>query len=306
MKKKYLIFALFTILFVHSTQTLAQNWFPMEVGNRWDFIKTTYTHGGNWSTDTVSIEIVSETNFGQDKNYFVFSPFSIFSHKYIRLERDSLYSYNIEDSTECLLLAFNQDIGSFYSGSCHWDSIFYSGRTNWNYFGLSDSQQAHIASWYSYEISKKFGFVSSDYGGAIFEVWYNVSGCIISGVSYGKLLVSVEKFEETVNRYTLFQNYPNPFNPGTNIKFVIPKSSFVNLKVYNVLGKEVATLVNEEKPAASYEVEFEASSLPSGVYFYRLQVYATGHAGSPSASLPAGRQGSGQSFVETKKMILLR
>ena len=290
MKKKYLIIALFTILFIHPIQTLAQNWFPMEVGNRWDFIKTTYTHGGNWSTDTVSIEIVSETNFGQDKNYFVFSPFSIFSHKYIRLERDSLYSYNIEDSTECLLLAFNQDIGSFYSGSCHWDSIFYSNKTNWNYFGLLDSQQVHNASWFSYEISKKFGFVSSDYSGGIFEVWYNVSGCIISGITYGELLVSVETSEVIVNRYILYQNYPNPFNPSTKIKFTVPSvetghAPSLQLIIYDVLGKEIVTLVNEEKPAGSYEVEFNGNNLSSGVYFYQLR---------------AG------SFIQTKKMILMK
>jgi len=83
----------------------------------------------------------------------------------------------------------------------------------------------------------------------------------------------------------LTQNYPNPFNPSTKIKYQIPELSFVTIKVYDVLGKEVTTLINEEKPAGSYEVEFDASRLPSGVYFYRLQ---------------AG------SFIETKKMILLR
>jgi hypothetical protein len=99
--------------------------------------------------------------------------------------------------------------------------------------------------------------------------------------------------------YSLEQNYPNPFNPNTTIKYQIPELSFVTLKVYDVLGSEITTLVNEEKPVGSYEVEFDATTLPSGIYFYRLQVYAPGRAGSPSTS-------SGQSFVETKKMVLLR
>jgi hypothetical protein len=100
------------------------------------------------------------------------------------------------------------------------------------------------------------------------------------------ITVDVEDVQaEVPTDYTLYQNYPNPFNPSTKIKFVIPKSSSVNLKVYNVLGKEAATLVNEKRLAGSYEVEFDASRLPSGVYFYKLQ---------------AG------SFAETKKMVLLR
>ncbi|MDH3269120.1 MAG: T9SS type A sorting domain-containing protein, partial [Ignavibacteria bacterium] len=85
--------------------------------------------------------------------------------------------------------------------------------------------------------------------------------------------------------HSLFQNFPNPFNPATTVKYQIPEFSFVTLKVYDVLGSEIVTLVNNGKPAGSYEVEFNATTLPSGVYFYRLQ--------------------SG-SFVETKKMILLK
>jgi hypothetical protein len=98
--------------------------------------------------------------------------------------------------------------------------------------------------------------------------------------------------------YSLEQNYPNPFNPSTKIRYTIPSvgtslMKFVQMNVYDILGNEVATLVNEEKPAGYYEVEWNASSVSSGVYFYRLT------AGNPSTS-------SGQRFVSTKKMILLR
>ena len=85
--------------------------------------------------------------------------------------------------------------------------------------------------------------------------------------------------------FSLEQNYPNPFNPATSIQYTISSKQNVQLLVYNVLGKEIATLVNEEKPAGNYKVNFDASKLSSGVYFYQLQ---------------AG------SFVETKKMILIR
>ena len=74
-----------------------------------------------------------------------------------------------------------------------------------------------------------------------------------------------------VANFILMQNYPNPFNPITTIKYEIPKSGFVSLMVYDVLGNEIATLINEEKPAGDYEVNFSATSLSTGIYFYRLQ-----------------------------------
>jgi len=83
----------------------------------------------------------------------------------------------------------------------------------------------------------------------------------------------------------LYQNYPNPFNPTTKMSFVISHWSLVSLRVYDVLGREVATLVNEVKPPSTYSVTWDASNLASGVYFYRLQIGA---------------------FMETKKMMLLR
>jgi hypothetical protein len=93
--------------------------------------------------------------------------------------------------------------------------------------------------------------------------------------------------------YVLHQNYPNPFNPTTSIKYGVAVKSHIVIKVFNALGSEVAILVNKEKSAGTYEVEWNASNVPSGVYFYTI------HAGDPSSS-------SGQGFMETKKMLLLK
>lgn len=94
-----------------------------------------------------------------------------------------------------------------------------------------------------------------------------------------------EERTEVPNEFLLTQNYPNPFNPLTTFEYQVPELTFVNIKIYNVLGHELRTLVNEEQNAGSYKINFEAGNLPSGVYFYRIQ---------------AG------DFINTKKMLLLK
>jgi hypothetical protein len=99
------------------------------------------------------------------------------------------------------------------------------------------------------------------------------------------IVTSVKEDNQLPVVFSMEQNYPNPFNPTTTINYQIPDLSFVTLKVYDVLGSEIITLVSEEKLIGSYEVNFNAASLPSGIYLYKLQ---------------AG------SFVVTKKMVLLK
>jgi len=102
---------------------------------------------------------------------------------------------------------------------------------------------------------------------------------------YSYIPTDVIEITGEFNDYSLSNNFPNPFNPATKIRFRIADFGFVSLKVYDVLGNEIATLVNEEKPVGSYEIEFDASHLTSGVYFYQLR---------------AG------SFNQIKKMVLMR
>lgn len=151
---------------------------------------------------------------------------------------------------------------------------------------------------------KRIGFVQGS-GTTTERKYYSfIDDNLSSGVYYYRLKQidydgsfnysnEVEVDVSAVAEFALEQNYPNPFNPTTIIQYSLSDMQFVSLKVYDILGREVATLVNEEKPAGRYEVEFDGSGLTSGVYFYRLS------AGNPSTS-------SGRSFIETRKLILIR
>jgi hypothetical protein len=97
-------------------------------------------------------------------------------------------------------------------------------------------------------------------------------------------IVGVEDEITLLTEFSLEQNYPNPFNPSTTLRYSIPLQSKVIIKVYDILGKEIETLVNEEKAIGTYEVEFNAGKLSSGIYFYQMEA---------------------ENYTQTKKMLLL-
>lgn len=125
------------------------------------------------------------------------------------------------------------------------------------------------------------------------EVWHTLKGCKINGITYGDtLLTGIINISESVpEKFTLCQNYPNPFNPVTKIRFDIPANirlsgnDKVTLKVYDILGKEIATLVNEKLQPGAYEVTWDASGFGSGIYFYKL---------------------TGSGISDTRKMVILK
>jgi hypothetical protein len=122
-------------------------------------------------------------------------------------------------------------------------------------------------------------FITVEFGGTY--VTANPSGTCAGATVTG----GIETETTLPTEFAIYQNYPNPFNPSTKIKYGVPENGNVKLSVYNLVGEEVSVLVDELVEAGFYEVSFNASSLPSGTYFYKLQ---------------AGNN------IETRKMILLR
>ncbi len=117
----------------------------------------------------------------------------------------------------------------------------------------------------------------------------NIDGIKV-GKSWAGLTTSIKVESGIAENFSLSQNYPNPFNPTTNIKFSIPSQGLVTLKVYNTLGKEVSGLVNNTLNAGTYEVNFNASNLSSGIYYYKINFTNI----------------EGKNFSDTKKLMLVK
>ncbi len=157
---------------------------------------------------------------------------------------------------------------------------YFQGGTNWSNTGFITRTEVLAPN----EVNMNYGTTATSYTAAD------------NGLPLGDLNWYPDKKQEWItgveelnsklpNKFIVKQNYPNPFNPTTNIEFSIPLKSKVSLKVFNVLGQEVAQLVNKELAAGNYNVNFDASNLTSGIYFYTL---------------------SSNNFTQTKKMILLQ
>ncbi|MEJ2614765.1 MAG: T9SS type A sorting domain-containing protein, partial [Ignavibacteriaceae bacterium] len=142
-----------------------------------------------------------------------------------------------------------------------------------------------------------FSYVFNNTGNFSYYCIYHVSFGMKGNITVGPA-TSVNSKNSIPGGYSLEQNYPNPFNPSTIIEYSLPKQSYVTLTVYNILGKDIMTLVNKQEDAGNYKVEFNSQHaangkpLTSGLYFYQIE------------ATPVGNQAA--SYIKTKKMILLK
>ncbi|MBA4312736.1 MAG: hypothetical protein C0417_08910 [Chlorobiaceae bacterium] len=144
---------------------------------------------------------------------------------------------------------------------------------------VSTTAQNSKVSWFSFNMGygqvessnlKIKSVVGQQFVGTVMYNDFQVISGFLADTLFGGTLVSVVDGKELPKTFSLDQNYPNPFNPSTKIKFAIPRESHVTLKVYDILGQEVTTLVNEVVQPGYHEISYVGSRLTSGVYFYRL------------------------------------
>jgi hypothetical protein len=254
------------------------------IGNRYAFGGWQHSRNDpNYYPLSYSEEIIADTIIN-GRHYFEFyrpegSPIGSIIRdtsktSYRRADSSAVYQYNIFSASEDTIVDFKDSIGTVYH----------------TYFSQSDISQYTITSkdsvfffgkWYSavginystIYASKLYLVKYEDYN-LLTEKSLFLKGAKIDGVYYGdSTLVSVNpnfSMNPTCVDYVLYQNYPNPFNPTTIISYRIGILGKVSLKIYDLLGRELVTLVNEVKPAGSYSATFNASNLSSDVYFYRL------------------------------------
>ena len=283
-------------------------WFPLAIGNKWVYNQYWYEDWGGGPpvvtfAGTKNMEVTKDTLI-ENKKYFVveneYISFEVFKPRMF-LRVDSLtgfiYQYWQELNEEYLFHNLNAEVG---------DTILYPPLPSSPYYYLMAEQPVNYLNentieriyWEnlpcgcSHSLIKGFGLASThfnEFGGSD-----NIlKGCVINGVLYGDTTFIVDVKEDPnpiPTEFKLEQNYPNPFNPSTKISWQSPVGSWTTLKIYDILGNEVSTLVNEYRDAGNYEIDFSVGrdSSPetaSGVYFYQLKV---------------------GEYTSTKKMILLR
>jgi len=291
-------------------------WYPLSIGNKWAYEVYAGENGllefVGYSFDSVVGDTVLQNGFKYFKlsnKYLYHNPVT----SYLRIDTTEaiVYNFDVGLETDFLYEDLNADLGDTvcyenYIGTfCKYvyQKIPLSkwGLTSWR----KDFEPFGTAMLCSRSLVKGIGLYETACGDFTnFSIEYKLAACIVDGVIYGdtSLVVSVEDEEKPIaSTFKLEQNYPNPFNPSTVIGYQLPVSGNVSLKVYDILGNEVATLVNEEKQPGTYEVEFNAVgtsrdlSLSSGIYFYQLLVSAL-----------QGKDGKAGSFIQTKKMIYLK
>ena len=287
-------------LSIPDIDTVSTKFMPLKVGNKFVYYYSSQLMG-HYQAYTFDAGITKDTIIGNRKYFW----FAGLYNRWVRVDSTtgSLYYYNpangcpyyYKESLIDSLAAVEGDEMTFcgaiypatFFGCIRDDTLtIFSHSSVFKEFELA----FYAGSRSSYEYRKyAYGFglyekIETEY---VFYSKTILKGCIIDGVVYGDTsTVGINQVGISIpDAFSLHQNYPNPFNPSTKIKFGIPKGALVKLKIYDILGREVAVLVNEKLDPGVYQYDWNASVLPSGVYFYRL---------------------SAGDFTQTKRMVLIK
>lgn len=300
---KKLIFVQLLFMFINVNAQIdsiqeALKYFPLHIGDYWQYRVEKNSYGLS-EPDTSWIgfkEVTGDTIMQNNKKYFIIKedhitfPYqAFFRPRFIRIDSltAEVFEYDIisnkENKIDSLLIKKGD---KFFGYECKSD-------TTKEYFGVQVETKligqylVSSTAYHGWELAKGLGEVMR-YFDDISLYWTHYQCDLIyaeiDGSKYG-IKTNIEKSGNLPNQIKLFQNYPNPFNPTTTINYSVPKQSYVTIIIYDALGREITSLVNDFKPIGNYSVEFHATNLSSGIYFYQIKV---------------------DQFIQTLKMILIR
>ncbi|HEY5123724.1 MAG TPA: T9SS type A sorting domain-containing protein [Ignavibacteria bacterium] len=276
--------------------TALAKYFPIAVGNKYVYLVQTIPIP---TTSSRMKTTITKDTLIAGKKYFYFSNPPFFSSCWMRYDTltGCVLSYSLTGvcppyTSDKIVDSLASKINDLCTG-CFFSFYNYRRCEDTLNITLFGNYQTKRKSFYHDGMAVGNSIYARNFGlyyfsGAEFDgTSYTLIGCVLNGVVYGDTTLTEIKSlnSEIPDRFSLLQNYPNPFNPRTVVRFQLSVVSNVVLKVYDVMGREVQTLVNEKLSAGTYEVKFDGSMLTSGVYFYKMQ---TGD------------------FSETKKMILMK
>ena len=268
--------------------------YPLHPGDQWEF----YDLSGpdtQWSFN----KIVKDSTLPNGKTY-AFMRGSAWAMPFQRQQGDSVYQYLTDLQKEVLYFDFSRSPGdtiSIFPRYSDTSVIVFLGQTSGLVFGhdlrkwmfLLDNIKSAVDDEVYYTVIDSIGVGGISCFCADLP---QLSGTVINGIRYG-VITGVNESNQQPGEFQLHQNFPNPFNPSTTISFTLPKTSHVTIKVYNLLGNLVKTLLDGIRAPGVYQTAFDASGLPTGIYFYRM------NAGDPPLH-------SGQGFTQTRTMVILK
>ena len=275
---------LFSIIFIliFTIHLLPQAYYPLQVGNLWQYHNVDPMETYIWQD-----EIVGDTTLPNGFKYSLFSGISLGAN-FLRQENSKVYAYDIADSTEYVLFDFNakaNDTISIFHNKTR-TIVLHSiidtlSKKQWNFYEYwGDSAYSYI--FYNWTIVDSIGLTNLTIEPG---TQYYLMGAKINGKIIGTITNVSERSKIIPNKVILMQNYPNPFNPSTTIKFILSHADNVELKIYNLLGEEILTLINMYYSSGEHQIKWNASNISSGIYFYKIKT---------------------SNYSETKKLLLLK
>jgi len=267
-----------------SYQIFAQGFFPLQVGNVWQ-----YQYVDPLNPMPLESKIIGDTLLSNGKRYSIITGYTLGTN-FLRQEGSKVYAYDVTDSAEYILLDYAANLNDTLSHHSNGQRTNIAGgkhtypntsESYWKFYERSGTGPGSYI-FYNWTIKDSLGLtaLTVEPGNS-----WNLSGALINGILIGTITGIRDETLIIPANPNLKQNYPNPFNPMTNIQFSLRKTSQISLRIFNTLGQEVSVIANGIFSEGIHSITWDASNYSSGIYFYRLE---TGY------------------YKETKKMLLIR